>query len=41
LGLEIARQIAERHGGRIWFESEKGVGTMFHVWLPIGNGAKG
>lgn len=41
LGLEIARQIAERHGGRIWFESEKGVGTMFHVWLPVGNGAKG
>jgi len=41
LGLEIARQIAERHGGKIWFESEKGIGTMFHVWLPVGNGAKG
>lgn len=37
LGLEIARQIAERHGGRIWFESRSGIGTTFHVWLPIGS----
>jgi signal transduction histidine kinase len=35
LGLEIARQIAEMHGGRIWFESSRGRGTEFHFTLPI------
>ena len=34
LGLEIARQIAEMHGGRIWFESSPGRGTEFHFTLP-------
>ena len=35
LGLPIARQIVEMHGGRIWFESEPGKGTEFHLTLPI------
>jgi signal transduction histidine kinase len=35
LGLEIARQIAEMHGGRMWFESSRGRGTEFHFMLPI------
>jgi signal transduction histidine kinase len=24
------------HGGRIWFETQPGVGTIFRVRLPIG-----
>ena len=34
LGLSISRKIVEAHGGRIEHESEKGVGTCFHVELP-------
>jgi two-component system, sensor histidine kinase and response regulator len=35
LGLPIARQIVEMHGGRIWFESQPGVGTEFHFSVPL------
>ncbi len=34
LGLSISKQIVEAHGGRIWFCSEDGVGTTFHVAIP-------
>lgn len=34
LGLPIARQIAEKHGGRITAESEPGEGTIFTLSLP-------
>ena len=34
LGLTISRGIVERHGGRIWVESELGVGTVAHFTLP-------
>jgi len=34
LGLYIARQLVELHGGRIWVESEPGKGSVFHVVLP-------
>lgn len=34
-GLSITRDIVQkRHGGRIWFETEEGKGTTFHVLLP-------
>ena len=33
LGLPIARGIVEAHGGRVWVESELGVGTTFHFTL--------
>lgn len=35
LGLSISHSIVERHGGRIWFETEAGKGTRFMVRLPI------
>ncbi|HET7582185.1 MAG TPA: ATP-binding protein [Candidatus Limnocylindria bacterium] len=35
LGLYICRSIAEEHGGQIWATSEMGVGTTFHVTLPL------
>ncbi|MEW5956369.1 MAG: ATP-binding protein [Chloroflexota bacterium] len=35
LGLPIAKHFVEAHGGRIWLESQPGVGTTFYVSLPI------
>lgn len=35
LGLIIAKIIAEKHGGRIWVESEYGKGSTFIIELPI------
>ncbi len=35
LGLAISKGIIEFHGGDIWVESEKGVGTRFIFTLPI------
>jgi signal transduction histidine kinase/HAMP domain-containing protein len=34
LGLFIARQIVERHGGRIWARSDLGRGAVFSFTLP-------
>ncbi|MEE8359491.1 MAG: ATP-binding protein, partial [Candidatus Omnitrophota bacterium] len=34
LGLSIAKEVAERHGGKIWVESEEGKGSSFYIRLP-------
>ncbi|TGL61961.1 sensor histidine kinase [Leptospira ognonensis] len=35
LGLGIVKKIIEKHQGEIYFQSEVGVGTTFHVRLPV------
>ena len=35
LGLYLSREIVERHGGRIWFRSNVGRGTIFYISLRV------
>jgi signal transduction histidine kinase len=37
LGLAMVKGIVEQAKGKIWFETERGKGTVFHVELPLVN----
>ena len=35
LGLAIVKQMVEAHGGKVWAESESGIGSKFNILLPF------
>jgi signal transduction histidine kinase len=35
LGLKICKEVVDSHGGKLWFDSTVGAGTVFFVQMPL------
>jgi len=41
LGLSLVKELVEKWGGKVWFESKEGEGTTFFVTIPAAKDASG
>ena len=40
LGLALVKSLVEGWGGKVWFESKEGAGTIFYFTVPIEGGKR-
>lgn len=41
LGLSLVKELVEKWGGKVWFESKEGAGSTFFITIPIAKDAVG